>query len=57
MALNHKEPDRVPLDFCGTGMSTINIGAYENLKKYLSIECDTVIYSKRSGTVLSDESI
>ena len=31
-ALNHKEPDRVPLDLGGTGGSTLNIDAYQNLK-------------------------
>ncbi len=28
-ALNHKEPDRVPIDFAGTGVTTICYRAYQ----------------------------
>lgn len=44
MALNHKEPDRVPKDLGGR-ISTMMQGAYKNFKKYLNLdECgyDTV---------------
>ena len=34
-ALNHKEPDRVPIDFAGTGVTTICYRAYNDLVKYL----------------------
>ena len=41
-ALNHKEPDRVPLDI-GVGRAcSITITAYENLTKYLGIKVDKV---------------
>lgn len=38
MALNHKEPDRVPIDFGATGVSTICYQAYDNLRQYLGLE-------------------
>lgn len=37
-ALNHKEPDRVPIDFAGTGVSTICYQAYDDLRAYLGLE-------------------
>jgi len=36
-ALNHREPDRVPFDLGGTGLSTIHITAYNNLRKHLDM--------------------
>ncbi len=36
-ALNHQEPDRVPFDLGGTGLSTIHITAYQNLRRYLNL--------------------
>ena len=36
-ALNHQEPDRVPFDLGGTGLSTIHITAYQNLRRYLDL--------------------
>ena len=36
-ALNHQEPDRVPFDLGGTGLSTIHITAYQNLRRYLDM--------------------
>lgn len=40
MALNHEEPDRVPLDLGGTGSSGINVMAYNRLRKHLGLEPD-----------------
>lgn len=37
LALNHKEPDRVPIDFGGTGVSTICYQAYDDLREYLGL--------------------
>ncbi len=37
-ALNHQEPDRVPIDFGGTGVSTICYQAYDGLRQYLGLE-------------------
>jgi uroporphyrinogen decarboxylase len=36
-ALNHQEPDRVPFDLGGTGLSSIHITAYNNLRRYLDM--------------------
>jgi len=37
LALNHQEPDRVPLDISGTGVSQIHLTAYSNLRSYLNL--------------------
>lgn len=36
-ALSHQEPDRVPFDLGGTGLSTIHVTAYQNLRRYLRL--------------------
>jgi uroporphyrinogen decarboxylase len=41
-ALNHKEPDCIPLDLGGTIVSSIAKNAYVNLKKYLGIKVEDV---------------
>jgi len=38
MSLEHKEPDRVPIDFAGTGVSTICFQAYDDLRRHLGLE-------------------
>ncbi|MBN1294185.1 MAG: methyltransferase [Candidatus Latescibacteria bacterium] len=44
-ALNHNEPDRIPLDLGGTESSCISGIAYNRLKKYLGIKSgETCIY-------------
>ena len=35
LALNHQEADRIPFDLGGTGLTTIHIDAYGNLRRYL----------------------
>jgi uroporphyrinogen decarboxylase len=40
--LNHKEPDRIPLDLGGTIVSSITKNAYIGLKKYLGLEIGKV---------------
>ena len=37
-ALNHQEPDRVPVDLGGSDASGITAIAYNNLKSYLGIK-------------------
>ena len=59
-ALDHREPDRVPIDFGGyPGATSINILAYEKLKKYLNIDADkeTMIGSVTMFTAEIDEKI
>ena len=36
-ALDHQEPDRIPFDLGGTGLSTIHVTAYENLRRHLRL--------------------
>ena len=36
-AIRHEEPDRVPIDIGGTGVSGINLIAYGNLKRHLGL--------------------
>ncbi|MBN1318055.1 MAG: hypothetical protein JXA42_21410 [Anaerolineales bacterium] len=37
LALNHKEPDRVPFDLGGTGLTLIHRTAYRNLRRHLGL--------------------
>lgn len=37
-ALEHREPDRVPIDFAGTSCSGVHLIAYDKLRKHLGIE-------------------
>lgn len=37
LALAHQEPDRVPFDLGGTGLTSIHITAYKNLRRYLKL--------------------
>jgi len=57
-ALNHRPPDRVPVDIGGTFASTINFRAYENLKRYLRIpDRPTEFDSRRSATAKMEEDV
>lgn len=38
LSLEHKEPDRVPLDIGGTGVTTINVKGIAKLRDYLGLE-------------------
>lgn len=37
LALNHHEPDRVPLDLGGTGLTTMHLMARQNLRRHLGL--------------------
>ena len=37
MALDHKEPDRIPIDLAATQVTAISLIAYQNLRKYLGL--------------------
>jgi uroporphyrinogen decarboxylase len=41
LALNHQEPDRIPIDIGGSICSSIHKNAYVELKKYLGMELET----------------
>ena len=44
-ALNHEEPDKVPIDFGGAEFTTITIAAYEKLKTYMGVDEPTDVMS------------
>ena len=57
-ALDHRVPDRVPVDIAGTFASTLNRHAYEALKSYLGVEPrPTQLSSRRSQTASIDEDV
>jgi len=57
-ALDHKETDRVPIDFGGTYTTTIYYAAYERLKAELGINgTETQIYSKTRRLAIPDEKV
>ena len=56
-ALNHEEPDRVPIDFGSTGNTGITSYSYDNLKKYLGINTETNILLKYMKLVEVEEEI
>lgn len=57
-ALNHKEPDRVPIDFGGTTPTGIAGMAYNRLKSYLGIEVGkTQIYDVIQQLAISEPSV
>ena len=44
-AINHQEPDRVPLDIGGGSSTNIVVEAYEKLEKYLEVSGDTGLFN------------
>ena len=56
-ALNHEEPDRVPIDFGGAEFTSITFGAYEKLKKHLGVDEPTEPMSIIHSVVHPAESI
>ena len=52
-ALNHEEPDRVPVDLGGTTATSMFADAYEHLKGYLGINRDIPLrYEYPNGEVI-----
>ena len=37
LALGHREPDRIPFDLGGTGLTTLHVDAYRNLREHLGL--------------------
>jgi hypothetical protein len=54
-ALNHEEPDRVPMDLGGTYDSSIVVEGYERLKAYFGIESKTEIMQRMTRAAMVDE--
>lgn len=42
MALEHKEPDRIPFDLGATVLTGMNVHCYRNLREYLGMPCDHI---------------
>ncbi|MCL6450080.1 MAG: uroporphyrinogen decarboxylase family protein [Acetobacteraceae bacterium] len=45
-ALDHREPDRVPVDFGGSAVTGIAVAAYERLKSALGVGGETAVLSR-----------
>jgi len=56
-ALNHQEPDMVPIDLGGSFVTSIHKYGYENLKKYLGIEAPTEVVRDRALVVKVDSAV
>lgn len=58
-ALQHEQPDRVPLDLGSSLASTINQRAYRRLREHLglSLEPPPAIWAMRSSTVIPEEDV
>lgn len=57
-ALKHEEADRLPIDFGGTGDSTINVAAYRELREKLALGAGTIrVADVYQQAVLVDEDV
>jgi len=56
-ALAHREPDRVPIDFGSTWITTITIPAYERLKSHFALESETILMERMQQVCMVDERI
>ena len=56
-ALNHQEPDRVPLDIGGGASTTVIEEGYENLKEHLGVKAEPRILNKIFRMARLDESV
>jgi uroporphyrinogen decarboxylase len=54
-ALNHKEPDRVPIFIGTSGVTTMNTAAYDRLKAYLGIKTETRSFWRGLQYAIMDE--
>ncbi|HHF09136.1 MAG TPA: hypothetical protein ENL28_00815 [Candidatus Atribacteria bacterium] len=55
--MEHRVPDRIPLDLGSTNCTTMTRVAYENLKSYLGIESETHFMMENFQIVFIDEAI
>jgi uroporphyrinogen decarboxylase len=56
-ALNHQEPDRVPLDLVSTGNTGITAIAYRRLLTHLGIESGVVVWDRMQQLAVPDERV
>ncbi len=57
LALEHKEPDRIPLDIGGAAVTGINIKVLKKLKKYLGLPETVKLWDKITQLAVSDDDI
>ena len=56
-ALSHEEPDRVPIFFGTSGVTTLNTAAYDRLKAHLGLRTETRTFWRALQYALLDEEI
>jgi len=56
-ALNHQQPDQIPIDLGGTYASSISLGAYVRLTEYLGLKDEPQIMRKWASVVKPDEKV
>ncbi|MBW1637371.1 MAG: hypothetical protein JRC87_09875 [Deltaproteobacteria bacterium] len=57
LAINHKEPDRVPIFFGGDGSTAMLVPAYDKLKRHLGIELETQLFDRAFQYARIDEEV
>jgi len=57
LALDHQEPDRVPIVFGADGSTAMLVPAYENLKRHLGVESETKLFSRAFQYARIDEEV
>jgi len=58
LALNHQEPDHVPFDLGGTGLTTMHVTAYRNLRQHLGMPAtETRIMAMAEQLAVVDEDL
>lgn len=56
-ALNHEEPDRVPIFFGTSGVTTMNTAAYDRLKAHLGLRTETRSFWRALQYAVLDEEV
>jgi uroporphyrinogen decarboxylase len=56
-ALNHQEPDRVPVDLGSTGNTGITAGAYSRLLTHLGIDSEVTVWDRMQQLAVPDERV
>jgi uroporphyrinogen decarboxylase len=56
-ALNHEEPDRVPIFFGASGATTLLAPAYDRLKAHLGLQSETQVWWRGMQYALLDEEV
>jgi len=57
MALDHRQPDRVPLDLGGSFVTTINVAAYGRLRRALGLSDEWQLLREQTQSVVVDEDV